>query len=50
MEKMILEYLNLIPGGEYLQNKYVLSLLIVLLFAFLGKMVLLIFSKYLEKD
>ena len=35
--------------GSYLQNKYVLSLLILFLFIILAKLVLFIFSKYLEK-
>ncbi len=49
MKEIILEHLSSIPGWEYLQNKYLFSLLIILLFAFIGKVVLMIFSKYLEK-
>jgi len=49
MKEIILEYFSFIPGGEYLQNKYIFSLLIIFIFALLGKVVLLIFSKYLER-
>ncbi len=50
---MIKEYFfnltNLIPGGFYLQNKFVSSLLIIILFIFLAKIVLFVFEKYLKK-
>ena len=39
----------LVAVGSYLQNKYILSLIILFLFVILAKLVLFIFSKYLEK-
>ena len=49
MKEIILGNLGSIPGSEHLQNKYIFSLLIIFVFALLGKLVLLIFSKYLER-
>ncbi len=44
-----LEWINAQAVGTVFENKYLLSLLIVAIFAFLGKFVLFIFSQYLER-
>ena len=53
MKEMLSILLNKFPAlvavGSYLQNKYILSLIILFLFVILAKLVLFIFSKYLEK-
>lgn len=49
IQQDIINYLSQFPGGEYLQNKYVFSLLVLVIFVILAKLVLVIFSKYLER-
>lgn len=42
-------WLSTVPYGTYLQNKYIFSLIILVIFVILAKLVLIIFSKVLEK-
>lgn len=44
-----LEWINSLAVGTVFENKYLLSLFIVVVFALLGKLVLFIFSQYLER-
>jgi len=50
MKETIIYWLGNIPyAGIYLQNKYIISLLILILFALLAKLLLLVFARFLEK-
>ena len=49
MKQLILQLMSAFPGGEYFQNKFIFALLIFLFFLFLAKVLLFVFSKYLEK-
>jgi len=42
-------WLGTLPYGSYLQNPYLVSLIIILVFAILAKLLLLIFSKVLDR-
>jgi len=44
-----IEWLNSVAVGTVFENKYLLSLLIITIFAVLGKLLLSIFSQYLER-
>ena len=48
MSQVILNWINSLVAGTTLDNKYIVSLLIVVAVAVLGKLVLFIFSQYLE--
>ncbi len=49
MKEYILQLLGTFPGGEYLQNKFIFAALIFLFFILLAKVILFVFSRYLEK-
>ena len=49
MKEQILSWLGSLPYGQYFQNKYLYALLIVIFSIIFAKLLLLIFSKYLEK-
>ena len=49
MKQFFLDWLAVQPYGNYLTNKYVFALLILIVFAILAKLVLLIFNKGLQK-
>ncbi|MEK6905168.1 MAG: mechanosensitive ion channel family protein, partial [Nanoarchaeota archaeon] len=49
MSQVILNWVNSLVAGTTLDNKYIVSLLIVVAVAVLGKLVLFIFSQYLER-
>ncbi len=49
MSQVILNWINSHLAGTILENKYIVSLLIIATAAVLGKMVMFIFSQYLER-
>ncbi len=49
MKELILSWVNKIPYGDYLQNKYMFSLAILVIFIILGFIVWLIYSNVLQK-
>ena len=48
MKEIILSWLGKIPYGNYLQNKYIFAVLILVAFAISAKLLLFIFEKYLQ--
>tara|TARA_Y100000310_G_scaffold278642_1_gene297177 strand:+ start:1927 stop:2988 length:1062 start_codon:yes stop_codon:yes gene_type:complete len=49
MKEQFLELATKVPFGHYLQNDYILSLFIIIVAMGLAKLILFIFSKYLQK-
>src|SRR4030067_3791723 len=49
MSQVILNWINSLVAGTVLDNKYIISLLIVAAVAVLGKLVFFFFSQYLER-
>lgn len=49
MLNVVLRLLEIVPGNEYLQNEYVVSLLILVIAAIVAKFLLFVFSKYLQR-
>jgi small-conductance mechanosensitive channel len=49
MKELILNWLGTIPYGNYLQNKYIFAILILITFVIGAKLLLYIFEKYFQK-
>lgn len=49
MKEIILNFLNTLPYGNYLSNKYFFSVLILIVFVFIGRLLLFVFTRYLKK-
>lgn len=49
MKELIIKWLSLLPHNEYFLNAYIQSVIILIFFMILAKLLLIIFVKYFEK-
>jgi MscS family membrane protein len=49
MKEYLINLLSKVPYGNYVQNKYILAVLVLIIFAILAKLLVFVYKKYLQR-